>query len=42
MTECYCGGVVVVVVVVLVFYPWKPRQILMLLRVEAMTLVSCS
>ena len=38
MTEFYRGGVVVV----LVFYSWKPRKILVLLRVEAMTLVSCS
>ena len=40
MTEFYCGGVIVVVVLVL--YPWKPRKILELLRVEPMTLVSCS
>ena len=32
MTEFYCG---VVCVVVLVFYPWKPRKILVLLRVKA-------
>ena len=25
-----------------IFYPWKPRKILVLLRVEAMTLVSCA
>ena len=37
MTEFYCGGVVVVV---LVFYPWKSRKILVVLRVEDMCLVS--
>ena len=30
MTEFYCGGVV------LVFYPWKPRKILVALKVKAM------
>ena len=39
MTEVYCGGVVAVVIV---FYPWRPRKIIALLRVEAMALASCS
>ena len=39
MTEVYCGGVVAVVIV---FNLCRPRKILVLLRVEAMALVSCS
>ena len=39
MTEFYCGGVVVVV---FVFIHGNPENILVLLRVEAMPLVSCS
>ena len=31
MTEYYCGGVVAVV---LVFYPWKSKKILVVLKVE--------
>ena len=34
MSEFYCGGVILVV---LVFYSWKPRKILALLRVEAIS-----